>query len=160
MKKSFIIQIMIMFIIMFMTTIPLEAQATVTKWNANTTQANVGDEKGILFDCVIRNTDTLYSSTFNLANYNYVLSTARYFVSDSGTSVPKIKVLRQESWYDGIWNTAKTYCTADSVETVQTIADTLLTPKNRLVIIGAAANPVDTRVRFKINTVRVYPLRK
>lgn len=155
------IQLLMIFLLAILLLAPtLFAQATVTKWNSNTVATNVGDERSLLFDCVIRNTDTLYSSSWTLNNYDYVLNTARYLLSDSGTSVPKIKILRQESWFDGVWNTAKTVATADSVETMQTIADTILTPKNRYVIIGATGNPVDTRVRIRVNTVRQYPLRK
>lgn len=99
-------------------------------------------------DCYVYNTDTLTLTPFNYEDCVFT-SGVGFKLFQSDTSKPKITLQRWHSGFDGVWSLAKTLYTADSLETQGTFADTLITGKNKYVIIGAANNSGDTRVRLR-----------
>jgi len=99
-------------------------------------------------DCYVHNTDTLTLAEFNYEDCVFT-SGVGFKLFQSDTSKPKITLQRWHSGFANEWSLAKTLYTADSIETQGTFSDTLKTGKNKYVIIGAANNSGDTRVRLR-----------
>lgn len=115
-----------------------------SSWDYNAT-TNVGNNyKSVYFECTIDSVDTLTSDSYEFDDYGQVVHGAYILTSVKGT--PKIKVIKQESYFDGSWVTAKTLFD-DSVETQKTFTDTVLT-KSRIIIIGNALNRSDTEIKI------------
>ena len=99
-------------------------------------------------EAVINGVDTLTTNVIDLSDgiYNIPIYGRKLFTSTAAK--PKIKIVRQEDLF-GTWTDVKTYYTADSVETAQSMpGDTLRAVRSRYLIIGATGNATDTRVKF------------
>lgn len=103
-------------------------------------------KKDVVFDFYIDGEDTLTSTPFTMQGYNTVVKTNRLLYSASAK--PKITILRQHSVFAGEWTTVKTITTADSLETVQAVDDTLSPGWHRYIFLGTSTNPSDTRGRW------------
>lgn len=115
-----------------------------SSWDYNAT-TNVGNNyKSVYFEATIDSVDTLTSDSYEFDDYGQVVHGAYILTSVKG--MPKIKVIKQESYFDGSWVTAKTLFD-DSVETQKTFTDTVLT-KSRIIIIGNALNRSDTEIKI------------
>jgi len=106
----------------------------------------------MLITGTIDGTDTLYTSSFSLMGHNDVFTFARYY-AQTNDSV-KVKVVRQSSFFDGLWTTSKTV-TEDSVETQLIVADTASTyAAFRYAILGVTGNGYNVAFTMKVRAKR------
>lgn len=112
-------------------------------WVENATVSKSGNMQSVYFEAYVASTDTLYSNSFSYEDYGQVCKGAFLLTSTAGT--PKIKLVKQESWFSDTWSTTKTIWN-DSAETQTTFSDTILT-KTRYVLIGVSGNQTDSYVK-------------
>lgn len=124
--------------VLFLLLIVITAYAA-SAWVENATVSQSSSAKTVYFEASLASTDTLISNPFDFEAYGQVVKGA--FLISSAAGTPKIKLVKQESWFDGAWSTTKTIWN-DSTETQTTFGDTILT-RTRYIYIGVAGNQTD-----------------
>ncbi|HPO54541.1 MAG TPA: hypothetical protein PKY46_00945 [Ignavibacteriaceae bacterium] len=128
--------------VLFLLLIVITAYAA-SAWVENATVSQSSSAKTVYFEASLASTDTLTSNLFSFEDYGQVVKGA--FLISSVAGVPKIKLVKQESWFDGEWSTTKTIWN-DSTEYQTTFGDTILT-NTRYVFIGVTGNQTDSYLK-------------
>lgn len=144
MKKSFLLSMVLMLGLVFITSNVTQAQAFTKDASPSYSTAGV---KALSFQGYLFSQDTLTSTTVEVGNYNPIIKGVKKVYRSSTT--PKITIEKFVYGIDG-WTKTKTIATADSSSTETFFTDTLTAGNTRYLFIGGTASGDSSVFKFKL----------